>query len=220
LTEQLRTRRVFRHFVLGNMAGTTRHTWMLDADGRRLTVVCEREDSPVVEAGRPDALRWYVVASASFVAVEVPAGQTWAPIYRREELTWIGGMWRSTCTELGEEITFDCRTAKLHVRRPNAYVPSETGSVAPIVWRPTARRTVDGLGCDVGPRGDHLSWYDYPYEYPPPVPPRPMIFFRGVNEGTEGLVHSDALQYVGFREAAPPVPFDPRLTPLVLNPPP
>lgn len=213
LTEQLRGRRVFRHLLLGNMpAERERHSWLLSKDGKQLTLTCEQGDPARVESGRPDPMRWFLVASASFVATDLSPGGTWAPHYRREQVAALPRRSPTVCAGVGEQLALTCRVAKLQVFGANAFVPVETRSEAPIRWHPSARRAVTGLSCEATARDFELTFYDFPKGTP-----RPMLFFSDAGPAVERIVYSDAVQYADFREATL-APFDGLLPPHLRNP--
>ncbi len=196
LTTELQSRRVFRHLTLGNMpAERERHSWMLSEDGRHLTLACEQGDPGRVESGSPEPKRWFLAASASFVADAVPAGQAWAPVYRRERIVTLPRIPWTVCGKVGEALAMACSSAKEQLYGAHAFVPVETRREAPIRWQPGTRRAVAGLACEVK-AGVELPFYDFPDSSA-----GPMLFFGEKKQPVERLIHSDAVQYAGFREA-------------------
>jgi hypothetical protein len=202
LTLELESRRVFRHLTLGNMPVRARDSWLLSDDSKQLTLTCEREVDEPLETGSPVPKRWFVVASATFAATDVPAGKAWAATYRRAALTRVRDGAGTLCTKLGEELTLDCKPASVQLYGPTAFVPVETRREEPIRWRPSTARAMNGLGCDAKADGFRPSFYESSSS-----PKLPMVFFADKKVPVERLVHSDAVQYMGFREAAL-TPFD------------
>lgn len=201
LDAELHSRRVFRHLTLGRMPVRERNTWMLDEARASLTLACERTADGHAESGSPVPEGWFVVSSARFAASDVPAGKTWAASYRRVESTQARNAGRTLCTELGEELSLDCKPATVSLRGPTAFVPAETRREEPVRWKPGNVRVVNGTGCTVESGAIVLSFYRSEY-VGSSEPKQPMIFFANDRKlPVERLVHSDALQYQGFRES-------------------
>jgi hypothetical protein len=234
LTTERRSRRVFRHVLVGNMPGVRqRDSWMLSKDGRELTLTCEHADPESMEnvaEGNPEPPRWVLVGSASFVAADLVPGQAIASHYQRTGIRvipkpvdkaycdqrgydWYGCSQRSwtTCGDIGEELALACTQSKLPLLGPNALVHAEgSGDEGYVIsWRPSARRPVTGLSCVVSaPQGDPdaFDYYDFTDDSA-----KSTLFFAD-RPAVERLVHSSGLHYVGFREAVLK-PFDGSLPP-------
>lgn len=216
LSDLLREGRAFRHVLLGQMPSErVRDTWMRSRDGQRLTLACEQADHGGNERGSPHPRRWYVVASATFVAVAAEQGQ-WPTRYRREQLVEIAGAPRTACAGLRDGLEMTCRHTTVQVYGPDAFVPVETRNEDPIRWRPSTRRAMDGVGCQPAggdPDGFVLGFYDFAMSDPKP----PMIFFGDAGRVVERVVFADAAQYNDFREATLG-PFDGALPPHLRSP--
>ena len=218
LTANLKSRRVFRHVLLGDMPHhERRESWMLSKDGRQLDLVCEHGVETFGD-GFPEPSRWYVLSTASFVAINPSPAQSGATQYRRDQSSATPKPFRSspvrmtTCEEIGEELTLSCTPTKLPLLRPNAkmkYTRRNDDSYD-IRLEPSARRTVTGLSCVVeAPNVDNPFFY---YAFPgsgfsPSAETEPSVFFSNRGPAVERVVYSDSLQYATFREAVL-TPFD------------
>lgn len=196
LTEKLQSRRVFRHLKLGNMPVRERTTWLLSDDNRELTLTCEREADGRIESGSPVPKRWFVVATATFVTSEAAAGIAWAANYRRSAVTQVRYAPATLCAALGDALALDCKSAEVRLHSRGAFVPVETRREEPVRWKPSALRAARGLGCDAKADGLTSS-----LDGVSSTSKQPMLFFSEKTVPVERLVHSDAVQYEGFREA-------------------
>ena len=226
LTADLKSRRVFRHVLLGRMPNhETRETWMLSKDGRQLDLVCEHGVRTPGERF-PEPSRWYVLSTASFVAINPSPAQTGATQYRRDQSgatpkpfpdeerrsyrSSPAGM--TACEEIGEELTLSCTPTTLPLLRPNAkmkYTRRNDDSYD-IRLEPSARRTVTGLSCVFKAPEENNPFVYYAFPGPgfcPSVDTEPSLFFSNRGPAVERLVYSDSLQYATFREAVL-MPFD------------
>ncbi len=225
LTEELRSRRVFRQVVLGNMPIRARESWLLSESGSSLIITCEAdpEDGPL-ESNTSDR-PWYLEASAVFVATEPPPlAKTRVTQYRRERLVSIWPMPSeclvvgqgssppghcprvlpsSTCADIGDELTLTCSPARLPILSPSASVDATwTDNVGwSYGWKPSGRKTVAGLSCEVSiPHADSDPFTYYNDS-------KPTLFFADRRLSVERLVYAGGLHLVGFREAVL-TPFD------------
>lgn len=203
LDAELRSRRVFRHATLGNMPVRERNTWLLSEDRKELTLTCELDEDRRIESGSPVPKRWFVVSSSTFSTSDAPTGKAWAASYRRVGSTSVRHAPSTLCAELGEELALDCKPSSVRLYGPTAFVPVETRREQPIRWKPNAARSVSGTGCTASADALAESFYLPSFELE-----QPMVFFAtDAKLPVERLVHSDAVQYAGFRESTL-TPFD------------
>jgi hypothetical protein len=195
-----------------------RESWMLSKDGRQLDLVCEHGVRTPNEYGFSEPSRWYVLGSASFVAINPSPAQTWATQYRRDPSGATPKPFRSgaarmtTCEEIGEELTLSCTPTTLPLLRPKATMTySRTDDDRyDIRLEPSVRRTVTGLSCVVkAPNVDNpFFYYAFPdFGFRLSVDTEPSLFFSTRGPAVERVVYSDSLQYATFREAVL-TPFD------------